>query len=229
MHIYLLDYSKNRYRVRPKLDVMTNDFPRDINGDIDETFQDFYIKCRNGFEIQYHDDGILEIYNDNPTKGRNIMRQVYTDQISPDVPKRYGNLINKLVSKEIIVSAYDTPQDFVCFFPSSFLDYFAGILDAETRGASISPLSNKNLPKTSYSLPDQDQKKYDQILSAINLSPLDKALLVKKINEAYKTDKIKNNPSFADGFKKAKLPLKEYIHQTGLWSEYLTYLKGAIK
>ena len=41
------------YRVKAHYDLETNDFPRDYNGDIDSSFDDYYISCRNGGEIKH--------------------------------------------------------------------------------------------------------------------------------------------------------------------------------
>lgn len=223
MYIYLYDHYKNKYRVRPKLDRITKDFPRDENGDIDQSFQDFYIKCKNDFELTYYDQNILEIYNENPIKGNNLLRQLYIDKISPDLPKSFDNIVKRLQSQSLIIDTFYTSSDFICRINSDLLDTFAVYLKPETRGSSIAPLSNKNLPKDIYVIPDKDLEEYQDIIDGLDMHPLEKARLLKTINEQYK-----NNQGFSDKLKQSKLPFKEYLHREGYWKKYLKYLKGEL-
>ena len=223
MYIYLYDHYKNKYRVRPKLDKITKDFPRDENGDVDQSFQDFYIKCKNDFELTHYDQNILEIYNENPIKGNNLLRQLYIDKISPDLPKSFEVVVEKLISKKLIIKTFSTGNDFVCYIYSDLLDVFKDYLKPETRGASIAPLSNKNLPKDIYIIPDKDLEDYQDIIDGLNMHPLEKARILKTINEQYKATQ-----RFGDKLKQSKLPFKEYLHREGYWNKYLKYLKGEL-
>ena len=38
----------NTYRVKAHYDKETNDFPRSYDGNIDDTFDDYYIPCQKG-------------------------------------------------------------------------------------------------------------------------------------------------------------------------------------
>lgn len=37
---------KGKYRLKANLDILTNDFPRNKDGNIDPTYDDIYIKCK---------------------------------------------------------------------------------------------------------------------------------------------------------------------------------------
>lgn len=47
---YLLKF-KGKYRILPELDLGTNDFPRDKNGEIAKEYDDIYIACQYGNRI----------------------------------------------------------------------------------------------------------------------------------------------------------------------------------
>ena len=50
---------KGKYRIKPNLDKVTNDFPRTDDECIDPSYDDIYIKCANDSQIYHYGHGIL--------------------------------------------------------------------------------------------------------------------------------------------------------------------------
>lgn len=231
MDRYLINKFKGTYRIRAKLDTVTNDFIRDADGNLDDSFADFYIKCSNGFEIYHYYRDILGVYNENPTKGRNLIRKIYEDKLSTPAPQSLKRVVDKLLKEEIILSYLDTDCDFDIHFKISEMDYFASLLKPETNGKSISPFSTKNLPKTTYIIPDNDLKKYTEITQIFGDDMTTKMPTISKLNKAYKdkkNDELKKF-DFDKDMRLAKLKFKQYIHFKGWWDEYLEFLRGCSK
>ena len=44
---YLVSHYKNKYRVKAHYDLSTNDFVRDADGELDDSFGDFYLSGRS--------------------------------------------------------------------------------------------------------------------------------------------------------------------------------------
>ena len=53
---YLVSHYKNQYRVKAHYDLSTNDFVRDADGELDDSFGDFYLSGRSGIE-KHHGGG----------------------------------------------------------------------------------------------------------------------------------------------------------------------------
>ena len=54
-HFRYLEKYVGKYCVRAELDPDTNDFPRDSNGKIYESFEDLYIPCTKGIIINRYE------------------------------------------------------------------------------------------------------------------------------------------------------------------------------
>lgn len=219
MNHYLMKY-KGTYRVLPELDMNTNDFPRDSNGNIENSCG-LYITCQGGAKIyDYGKDGKymqLCAYIPSRTRGRNIVK--------------------KLDSIGIKYSCYDETDEEVTFlFPSTEIDKVAKLLKAKTSGASISPFSKRNLPKSTVEIPDDEMARYKKITSRLNRGD---TLVIKNINSSFMNDvlakklreKGKRKPfDFKSDQKTLGLSrdTKGYIYTKGLWNEYLEYLEANI-
>ena len=124
---YLLKF-KGRYRILPELDLGTNDFPRDKNGEISKEYDDIYIACQYGNRIYNYGKGILYAYIPSIGRGRNIRKA--------------------LDKQGILYTDYNETDEEVEFkFKAKDIEPIATLLKAKTNGANISPFSKKNLPK----------------------------------------------------------------------------------
>jgi hypothetical protein len=211
---------KGTYRILAELDRETNDIPRDKNGDIDETFDDFYISCHYGNRITVygHDTNgrvLLEAYIPSVTRGRNIVKAL--DQ--KGIP--YTNYL-------------ETDEEVIFRFKPKDIEEVATLLKAKTGGANISPLSSKNLPKANVQIPTEEIEKYRAIIKDVEKGDL---LLIHKATTAFLTNilnkrlrKTDKNFNYASDIKKMKMSrmTKEYIWSKGLFNEYLIFLKKEI-
>lgn len=221
MSNYLLKY-KGRYRLLPKLDLNTNDIPREKSGDIADGYDDIFISCRFGNEISvYGCDSSrrmwLEAYIPSISRGRHIIKSIQ------ELGIEYSNYI-------------ETDQEVIFRFKAKDIEEVASLLKAKTSGANISPFSSKNLPqdKKLVSIPTDKIEWYKNIINKVDKKDL---LIVHRITNDFlsnilekrfrKTDKTFD---YKTDIKKLKLSrlVKEYIYYKGMWGEYLAYLDKEI-
>ena len=62
MDNYLTTHYKGKYRVRANYDQSTNDFVRDAEGNLDDSFGDFYLLGKAGIEIKHGTGSELACY-----------------------------------------------------------------------------------------------------------------------------------------------------------------------
>lgn len=219
MSRYLMKY-KGKYRILPELDLDTNDFPRNSNGDIEDSCG-LYITCQNGCKIyDYGKDGKymqLCAYIPTLTRGHNVVKKL--DELGIE----YHDL-------------NETDEEVVFLFPSTEVDKVAGLLKAKTGGASISPFSKRNLPKNTVEIPDDEMAKYKQITFKLDRSDM---RVIKDANNRFLNDvlakklreKGKRKPfDFKSDQKTLGLSrdTRGYIYTKGLWNEYLEYIADKI-
>lgn len=229
------------YRVKADYDLETKDFPRDEHGSLDSSFDDLYIECKNNIKIRHGVGNVLSCFIPSKPRGMNILRQIYEDKVSKKLPKEKDKYLEtlcaELVEKEILVSAEVLDFEVYFEFKAVEIDYIAKLVGAKTNGKSISPFSEKNLPKTPYKIPDKDMKLYKAatknlptktvVMQGKSREMID-GLLVKKLNKEFDEIIIKSQ---ADGFdvnkdRKLKgLKGKDYIHSIGMWKEYCKFLE----
>ena len=207
---YLMKY-KNYYRLLPELDVELNDVPRDIQGNIEETYDDIYISCQHGNKIYYYGKGILTAYVPSIGRGRNVKKA--------------------LDEKNIPCTKYvESDDEVMIYFHNKYIDEVATIMKAKTSGASISPFSSKNLPRAKVDIPTDKIEEYKSIINRIDKSNL---LLIKNLNNAFLSTVLENKYKAEDksfdyktDMKKMKLArqTKEYIFLKGLFDQYLEFL-----
>ena len=217
---YLLKY-KGTYRILPMLDKETNDFPRDIRGNIEESYNDLYISC-------YYDNKIFVWGHD--TNGR-VLLQAYIPSLIR------GRHIKKSLDEQNIpyTNYFETDEEVIFRFKPKDIEVVATLLKAKTNGASISPFSSKNLPKAKVGIPTEEIEKYKAIIADVKqgdlllIHRLTEAFLVNILNKKYKKEANKKFDYQTD-MRKMKMARmsKEYIWCKGLFDEYLTYLKKGI-
>lgn len=218
MSNYLLKY-KGKYRILPTLEEDTHDFPRHWNGTIDDS--DIYIACQYGNKIfcygRYKGSRTvwLEAYIPSIGRGRNIKKEL--DQLKIEYQKYT-----------------ETDSEVLFRFQSKDIDVVAQLLKAKTFGASISPFSSKNLPKSDIKIPSSEIERYKEITALVKEGDF---LIIHKITTAFLRSELqrkyrKNDRLFDYKSDMKRLCLKrqtkEYIYVKGLWNEYLDYLKKEV-
>lgn len=226
---------KGTYRLKPNLDVNTNDFPRDESGSIEKSYDDIYIACSNGGQIYYYGKGILEAYIPSLGRGRNIIIKIYNQVINSDedVIRDYEKIYKELTDNGIIFNIVESDEEVIFRFKDNSIKLIADIMKASTYGAGISPYSSKNIPKPKikYEIPMEDLELYKQITSVIDKAnirlyvDINNGFIDKLVesNKEYTLDKIK-----AD-MRKSGLKTKEYFHSIGVWQEYINYIEGELE
>lgn len=213
----------------PELDTETNDFPKDENGSIDNSYGDLYIKCQSNIKITHGTGTEMGVYIPSKQKGVNILREIWNDKIGTKFPsennqtRKYSeNLCKELVSNEILIEAEILDSEVFFMFHAKDIEYYAKLLKARTSGANISPFSKKNLPKAKYDIPKTDIDKYKSVIDrlpkrSMNGKDIVDGFFIKKCNKEFMdNNKLKNDSRLKD---------KEYIHFMKLWDEYIEFLK----
>ena len=240
---YLRKYVGN-YRVKADYDKETKDFPRLEDGSIDPSFDDLYIDCKNKIEIRHVGRNVLWCYIPSKQRGMNILREIYTDNMSQKLPKDKDgyleNLCKELVDKKILVNAEVLDYEVLFEFKADMIDYIAKLVGAKTTGKSINPFSTKNLPREPYKIPDKDMRLYKESIKNLPQKTMEingksrtmvDGLIIRQLNKSF--DKIikksKSKKFDVDKDRKSKgLKNKEYIHSLGedMWVKYCEFLKS---
>ena len=102
-------------------------------------------------------------------------------------------------------------------------------LKPKTSGASISPFSSRNLPKSKYKIPDEDLSAYKEIVGKL---PRERIIDITHNTNSYLKSLVTKTNTWEDI--KADMALKclkgkEYIHSIGKWNEYIDYLRKELK
>ena len=222
---YLRKYV-SKFRVKADYDLLTNDFPRDEIGNIDSSFDDFYIPCANNGKIRHYEQNILkQIYEDkigNLDKYKTTKLLKEKEITSYD----YEEIYKKLLNKQILVHIDELDFEGEFRFKTDMMNYIANLVGARTSGANISPFSTKNLPKEKYNIPTRDLNKYKKIIK-----PIDKIVLlahwIKQFDDVIQAKKGNTYDINAER-KLSCLSGKEYIHSIGLFDDYLEFLQDKV-
>ena len=223
---------KGQYRLKPNLDIYTNDFPRTDDGSIDPSYDDIYIKCVNGSQIYHYGHSTLVAYIPSLGRGHNTLISIAKELklISEDTKSRdYGTLYSLLEKDGTIFDIMENDLEIEFKFHAKDIELIAKYLKPQTSGADISPFSTRNLPKSSYTIPNEEIEEYKKITNSV--SKYDKLLISHITNEFLNNilakDKLYKtlNISMKSDMRKKMLKGKEYIHSMGYWDKYLQYLK----
>lgn len=217
MDNYLVSHYKGKYRVKAHYDLDTNDFIRDADGELDDSFGDFYLSGRSGIEIHHGVGSELACYIPKLQLGNNVLKSYYEVMIG----KRSKKSIDKIV-EELKESGYVNDVDILSIevfftFDAKYLDDLAPIIKLKTSGATISPFSVKNLPRKPYNIPKADMDIYKEAkgeLTGLQISRIQDAYIREKCDEDFKTK-----------MKKEMLKANQYIHKIGRWEDYCGYIK----
>ena len=215
---YLLKY-KSKYRLLPELDKETNDFLREVDGSIID--DDVYISCYNNNKIFVwgHDTNgrvLLQAYIPSLIRGRHIKK----DLDEKCVP--YTNY-------------FETDEEVIFRFKPKDIEIVATLLKVRTNGASISPFSVRNLPKSNVEIPSDQIEKYKAVIADVQkgdlllISRLTDAFLSNILNKKYRKEEGRKFDYQTD-IRKMKMSRmkKEYIYIKNMFDEYLVYLQKGI-
>ena len=241
---YLISKYKGTYRLKAPYD-QTNQFPRDLKGNYSDT--DVYIDCLNNIQIFYYGRGALEAYIPSLGRGRNIVKNIYSDLVSDTckyltVTEKTTASGEKVVSNnydykalysdtdlnKIIYDIVENDAEIIFKFKSENMSSLEKYFKPKTSAASRSPFSSKNLPKSDYKVPDNDLEAYDQIKSKLDREDVLK--LGHMTNTYIKSMATKKNPyeKIKDDMKLKCLKGKEYIHCIGKWDSYIKFLSKEV-
>ena len=217
MDNYLVSHYKGKYRVKAHYDLDTNDFIRDAEGELDDSFGDFYLSGRSGIEIHHGVGSELACYIPKLQLGNNVLKSYYEVMIG----KRGKKSIDKIV-EELKESGYVNDVDILSIevfftFDAKYLDDLAPIIKLKTSGATISPFSVKNLPRKPYNIPKADMDIYKEAKGELT------GLQISRIQDAYIREKC--DKDFKTKMKKEMLKANQYIHKIGRWEDYCGYIK----
>lgn len=204
---YLVTKYKGVYRLKAPINQKTNQFLRDYNGNFSEN--DVYIDCSKGVMVFHYGKNILEAYIPTIGRGRNMVK---------NIKEEYG--------EDIIFNIIESDSEVTFRFKSDDMDKLEKYLKPKTSGASISPFSTKNLPKTDYNIPENDLLAYKSIVEKIDKNRI---LELTHSTQNYLKSLANKKNTWEDI--KADMTLKglkgkEYIHSINKWSEYIEYLNN---
>lgn len=200
------------YRVLAHYDIELNDFPRDETGAIDKSFDDLYIPCRKGLITHTYDDYdrlVLCLWDKRPSAVKNIY-----NEIKEKYPK-------------IEIDMEISGNDGFIYFHAKDIKKIATVVKPKTSGSKIKWSDNRNLPKVSYEIPEEDLKEFTEITEKLDRTQ--KMHFAKSCNSAF-LESISNSRFDAKAeMKKSRLSAKEYIHSIGMWDKYIKFAKKKVK
>lgn len=130
-----------------------------------------------------------------------------------------------MINTNIILYTQKGDSEVIFRFKYSDSDQVIPLLKPRTSGASISPFSSKNLPKSNYTIPESDLTEYKSVISDVPKNEL--LSICHTSNNFIKTLITKQNPieNIKADMKLKGLKGKEYIHSIGQWGNYINYLR----
>lgn len=219
---------KGKYRIMSHIDKNTNDYPRDLNGNIEQN--DAYIKCEKGNQIYHYGRSTLVAYIPSIGRGHNILFSIAKDLCGLEDRIDYEKLYELLEQEGTIKNISENDKEIEFMFNAKNIEFIAKFLKPHVSGSNISPYSTRNLPKKKYTIPNDDLLKYKKITESISK---DNILLISQITRRFFSDylakkSLYKRKDFNKDMKLKMLKGKEYIHSEGLWDEYLKYLQKEI-
>lgn len=206
---YMIDKFKGVYRLKVPYNLATNQFSRKLDGTFEDI--DIYIDCQYGNQVTHYGGSILQAYVPSLIRGHNIIKSI--------------NEINS----DLIFDIEETSQEILFKFNYKNANRIIPYLKPKTFGADISPFSSRNLPKSKYTIPDEDLVIYKEIVSKIPKNELISLVhTTNKFLEIYTKKNLKGVDIKADMALKG-IKGKDYIHSIGAWDKYIEYLKKNIK
>lgn len=226
------------YRVLAEYEEEYGDFPRSVDGSIEDSFCDLYILCDSKIRIIHQHKDILFAMIPSLKKTSVLTKEMYSKTIG-QVPKRvmvikgeeqeidenYEVLLEELSQNKIIYDYEVLDGEAYIYFRAKDIDFFADIFGARTSGCKIQPFSTKNLPKAKYKIPDDDLIHYDNIMKNLTL---EQKLSMNTINKDFNkiiTNKKGKAFDILKEMRAMKVKKKEFVHAIGLWEDYIKFLQ----
>jgi hypothetical protein len=212
---YLQNKEKfQKYRVVADYNRDTNDYPRDINGNLDDSFDDLHIRCSKGNQIYNYGRGILVAYIPSRIRGNNILINL-TPGIASDIEILDNELLFKFKVKDLDEVA-------------TLLKAHVNQKDKDGNYNYISPYSVKNLPKTKVKIPEDKLGTYKETISKLGDNSM---LIIKDINNKFINSMVSKSNSL-DNIK-ADMRLKgakgkDYFYIIGRIDDYLMFLREKV-
>lgn len=198
------------YRVIAEYDTITHDFPKDKNGKIDSTFEDWYISCGKGKIKHTSDDSRLVLFFEEKARtAKNLFDKMRKE--NPNLNLEYD----------------DQGIDAYIYFNSKDIKKIDKYVHIRTAGKSIKPYSKKNLPVEKIKISDSAIEELREASAAIpkNL----KMAVMKKVNKAFLEEISNKKSNHVELQKIENLPIKEYIYKLGKWNDYTLFVKKHAK
>lgn len=171
-----------------------------------------FIDCYNNIRIHHYGNRILEAYIPSIGRGHNIIKAIQSE---------FGD--------DVIYNIEETDSEILFKFNAKHMEALEKYLKPKTSGASISPFSSRNLPKSDYKIPDEDLSTYKEIVGKL---PRERIIDITHNTNSYLKSLATKTNTWEDI--KADMALKclkgkEYIHSIGKWNEYIDYLRKELK
>lgn len=204
-----------KYRVVAEVNQNTNDYPRDKHGNLEDSFDDLYIRCRHGNRIYSYGRGVLVAYIPSTIRGNNILKAL-DENIAFDIETTDEEVLFKFKYKDIdqvatLLKAQNSPKD------------------REGNYHYISPFSTKNLVKNKINIPEDKLARYKDLTSN---SSQNNPFIIRNITNDFLNSltnkKLKIEDIKAD-MKLKGLKSKDYIFDIGKFDEYLEFFEKRIE
>lgn len=192
-----------KYRIFAKYDTNTNDFIRNDDGEIDDSFDDYYMKSGKTEEIHHAYDDVYVLYSWSTERGINIINKI------------------KKINKKIIIYSEMTDGEAIIYFDKKYMDIVNDVIHIYSKGADIFPTDIDNLPKNSYGIPKMEIDKFSDICKSKGLTT---GKLKAVYNDFIKSKTTKSNKLF-DSYKNSNIPPKEFIYKNDLWEKFIKFIE----
>lgn len=223
------------YRVLAEYNKDTNDFPRIIggcyDGQLDPAFDDLYIPCQSKSRVHHVGGNRLQAYIPSIGRGHNIIKAIYNDTIGDSelLNKDYATMYKNLSDKGLIFDIEENDVEILFKFKATNIETIMKYMNPKINGASISPFSTKNLPKSKYDIPEEELALYKEITACISKEEIHIYLNINKGFIEYIASKNNSVDNIKSDMKLKSLKSKEYYHSIGKWKEYLDYIENYLK
>ena len=244
---YMIDKYKGIYRLRTPYCLDTFQFPRDLKGNFSDL--DIYIDCNNGVQVSYFGHSKMLVYIPSLGRGRNMVKNIYSEFLEDintskyititesekdgEIKKTnsfdYDSLYKDKELNKIVFDIEETDEELLFKFRADDMPKLEKYLKPKTSGASRSPFSSKNLPRSDYEIPEEDMNKYKEVVSKL---PKEDVLKVGRMTNDYiKTLATKKNKleDIKADMKLKCMKNQQYIHCIGKFDDYLKYLESEIE
>ena len=150
----------------------------------------------------------MELYCPSKQRGRNIISEIQ---------EQFGD--------GIISDTTENDKEIIFRFKNSDMDKIENVVKIKTSGASISPFSQKNLPKSDYKISDDKLDRYKNIIE--NKQEIDKLSIGHMMKKYLQSLANKKRPyeHIIKDMKMNCMNYKQYIDYIGKWDDFLEYLK----